>query len=107
MNWWHNIPFFLIWCPLLLSSVTAVLKPRYAKKLALGLPLIGTTASAILLVFTIRDGGSFLYSLGEFGAPFGNELRAGQLEVLVATAFCAILFLSLLGGYKRLDVHIA
>ena len=59
MNWWHNIPFFLIWCPLLLSSVTAVLKPRYAKKLALGLPLIGTIASAILLFFTIREGGSF------------------------------------------------
>ncbi|MBP3652668.1 MAG: sodium:proton antiporter [Clostridia bacterium] len=107
MSWWNNIPFFLIWCPLLLSSVTAVLKPRYAKKLALSLPLIGTLASAILLFFTIREGGSFLYSLGEFGAPFGNELRAGQLEALMATAFCFILFLSLLGGYKRLDVHIA
>ena len=86
--------------------MTAVLKPRFAKKLALGLPLTGTIASAVLLYHTVRDGGSFVYSLGEFGAPFGNELRAGQLEALVAAAFCAILFLSILGGYKRLDAHI-
>ena len=86
--------------------MTAVLKPRFAKKFALGLPLAGTIASAILLFYTISNDGSFLYSLGEFGAPFGNELRAGQLEALMALTFCAILFLSLLGGYKRLDAHI-
>ena len=60
MNWWQNIPFFLIWCPLLLSSVTAVLPPRFAKKMALGLPLAGAIAAAVLLYHTIGYDGSFL-----------------------------------------------
>lgn len=107
MKWWHNIPFFLIWVPLLLSSITAVLKPRYSRKISLFIPLAGTIASAVLLFYCIQSGDSFLYALGEFGAPYGNELRAGCLEALLALSFCLILFLSVLGGYRRIDAHIA
>ena len=107
MNWWQNIPFFLIWCPLLLSSVTAVLKPRFSRKMAVAVPLLGTIASAVLLLFCIKNQGSFLFSLGVFGAPYGNELRAGPLEALLALTFCLVLLLSVLGGYKRIEAHIA
>ena len=72
MSWWQNIPFFLIWCPLLLSSVTAVLKPRYSRKMIVILPTLGVAASAVLLACCLRAGGSFRYSLGAFGAPYGN-----------------------------------
>lgn len=106
MNWWHNIPFFLIWCPLLLSSVTAALKPRFARKMAVLLPALGTVFSAILLFFCWNAGGYFRYSLGAFGAPFGNELRAGPLEALLALTFCTVLLLSVLGGYKRIEAQI-
>ena len=106
MNWWQNLPFFLVWGPLLLSSITAVLKPRQARAMALIVPAAGTVASAVLLFFIRRSAEAFVYPLGAFGAPFGNELRAGELEVVLAVTFCLILFLSVLGGYQRIRAHI-
>ena len=106
MSWWQNLPFFLVWGPLLLSSVTAALKPKYARAMALVVPAAGTIASAALLGCILKSGSAFLYPLGAFGAPFGNELRAGEMEAVLAVAFCAILFLCVLGGYQRILAHI-
>ena len=106
MKFWQNLPFLLIWTPMLLSGVTAALKPRLALRMALFVPLAGTLGSAALLLECLRAGGSFLYPLGEFGAPMGNELRAGPAEALLALTFCAILFLSVLGGYQRIVAQI-
>ena len=107
MSWWQNIPFFLVWGPLLLSSVTAALKPKQARAMMLIVPASGTLASAALLVSLLKNGGgSFRYALGAFGAPVGNELRAGELEAVLAVAFCLILFLCVLGGYQRIRAHI-
>lgn len=107
MSWWQNIPFFLVWGPLLLSSVTAALKPKQARAMMLIVPAAGTLASAALLVSLLKNGGgSFHYALGAFGAPVGNELRAGELEAVLAVAFCLILFLCVLGGYQRIRAHI-
>ena len=105
MSWWQNLPFFLVWGPLALSSVTAVMKPKFARRMALIVPAAGTLASGLLLACILRTGASFLYPLGEFGAPYGNELRAGALEALLAATFCAILLLSVLGGYRRSLAH--
>ena len=107
MSWWQNIPFFLVWGPLLLSSITAVLKPKQARAMMLIVPAAGTIASTALLVCLLKSGGeSFRYALGAFGAPFGNELRAGALEAALAVTFCLILFLCVLGGYQRIRAHI-
>ena len=38
MSWWQNIPFFLVWGPLMLSSITAVLKPKQARAMMLIVP---------------------------------------------------------------------
>lgn len=40
--------------------------------------------------------------MGHFPAPWGNEIRAGQLEAVTALFFSLIMLLSLLGGLKRL-----
>lgn len=106
MSWWQNLPFFLVWGPLLLSSVTAVLKPRWARGMMLAVPAAGTIASITLLACLLKSGEPFVYSLGAFGAPVGNELRAGELEAVLAVTFCLILFLSVLGGYQRIRAHI-
>ena len=106
MSWWQNIPFFLVWGPLMLSSVTAVLKPRYARGMALAVPAAGALASGAFLGCMIRSGQAFVYPLGKYGAPVGNELRAGELEAVLAVTFCLILFLCVLGGYQRIRAHI-
>ena len=54
MSWWQNIPFFLVWGPLLLSSVTAVLKPKQARAMMLIVPAAGTLASGALLLSLIH-----------------------------------------------------
>ena len=107
MSWWRNIPFFLIWGPLLLSGITAVLRPKRALPVALLAPMAGMVASFALLLGCLREDGSFLYPLGEFGAPMGNELRAGPAEALMALVFCLILYLSVLGGYRRITAQVA
>ena len=48
-----------------------------------------------------HDGGtSYTYMMGHFPAPWGNELRAGPLEALLATLFCLVMALSILGGLR-------
>jgi multicomponent Na+:H+ antiporter subunit D len=54
------------------------------------------------LLFTISTGEEFVYVMGKFPAPWGNEIRAGVLEALVATFFCLIMLLSLWGGRKKM-----
>lgn len=106
MKWWYNLPFFMIWTPLILSSVTAIVKPGMARKMIFIIPGAEIFASVILLYQTIVTDSSFTYSLGEFGAPFGNELRAGKVEALMALVFGVVMLISVLGGYKRLLAHV-
>lgn len=106
MSSWQNIPFFLVWTPLLFASLTAVLKPRVSRFLILLFPALCALFSSILLARVLQSGGAFTFSMGVFGAPFGNELRAGPLEALLAVAFSTIMLLSLLGGWNRMNVQI-
>ena len=39
--------------------------------------------------------------MGHFPAPWGNEIRAGILEAMMATGFSVIMLLSLLGGISH------
>lgn len=106
MIWWQNIPFFLVWTPLLFASITAVLRAKVSRFLILLFPAVSALLSAILTWYCLRNGGSFAFSMGAFGAPYGNELRAGALEAALATAFSVIMLLSLLGGWNRMNVQI-
>lgn len=106
MRWFENLPFVMIWLPMALSAVTAVLPAKHAHRVMIGMPLLGCVLSGVLLYELAGSGTSFCYRLGEFGAPFGNELRAGPLEALMALTFCLVLLLSLLGGYKRILVQV-
>ena len=107
MIWWHTLPFFLVWAPLLCASPAAVLRGRAARFLALLLPALCAVFGALLTWQTLAAGQAFTFSMGAVGAPFGNELRAGPLEGLLATVFSLILLLSLLGGWNRMRVQIA
>ena len=106
MTWWQNIPFFLVWTPLACASVTAVLSPKVSRFLILLFPALCAAFAAILTAFCLRAGAAFTFSMGVFGAPYGNELRAGTLEAVLATVFSVIMLFSLLGGWNRLNVHI-
>lgn len=97
----QNFPLFSIVLCLLASSVSAVLGRRVAKWVNLVLIfLVG--AMSLSVMFYCMDHGNFVYSMGEFGAPFGNEVRGGVLEGGMGCFFSLIMILSMQGGRKKL-----
>ena len=56
--------------------------------------------SAWLLYETASQNTYFVYAMGKFPSPWGNELRAGPLEAGLALVFCIVMACSLLGGLK-------
>ena len=57
--------------------------------------------SACVLFYTVKTDSSFTYMMGHYPAPWGNEIRAGILEGLLATTFSFVLLLSLVSAYHR------
>lgn len=98
-----NLPFLCIF----LTMVTAILLSavRGAKLsywATVGAAALCTLLSALFLLRILRDDCSFAYTMGKFPAPFGNEIKAGPLQGLLATVFSAVMCLSLLGGKTEL-----
>lgn len=98
----QNVPFFSIMLSMFSGIVSSVLPGKAAKRLNAAVILVIGAASAWLLVWLMRTGGSFTFMMGHFPAPWGNEIRAGALEAGMALFFCVIMLLSMLGGRKKL-----
>ena len=62
--------------------------------------------SAALIFYCMTTGASVTYPMGEFPAPWGNEIRFGLLESLMAAAFVLILLVSVTAGsrFVRIDI---
>lgn len=99
MPFTFNIPFFSLFL-VLLSAIALPLVRRngWALNLVRGVQLLVAVLSAVLMAQLWRAGESFTYMMGHFPAPWGNELKAGPLEALMALAFSLVMFLSLTGG---------
>ncbi|MGN0753085.1 MAG: complex I subunit 5 family protein [Aristaeellaceae bacterium] len=107
MQLWQSIPFACIILPLGTAAVTSVMKPRMARIWATGIIAIVTVLSAIVTGIFLSGAESYTYMMGHYPAPWGNEIRAGLLEALTALVFSLVMLLSLLGGMKKLDEHLA
>ena len=99
----YNIPFLSI----MLTLVSGILVPLIrreggALRLIRGVQLGVAGLSALLLVRLSGAGASFSYPMGYIPAPWGNELRAGPLEALLALTFSVVMLLSLSGGAEDL-----
>ena len=101
VNWIHNIPFFSIFLAMLTGIVTPLIKNgKVAAKFNAAMIIIVGCMSFVLLQNVSATGETFTFMMGHYPAPWGNELRAGTFEALMATVFCIIMFLTLLGGKK-------
>lgn len=95
----QNFPLFNIVMCLMSGVISSVLKPKQAKRLSLG--LIGAVGIMNGFVLAhVAENGAYIYIMGHFPAPWGNEIRVGVLEAVMALFFCIIMFLSVLGGVK-------
>ena len=98
----QNFPFISI----ILSMFTGILCAAVKSKKAMWICFLNLTVCLVLslatLNFCINYGESYVYWMGHFPAPFGNEIRIGVLETLMATSFTLVMMLSLMGGLKHI-----
>lgn len=106
MNLVQNFPFFNIIMCLAGGVICSVLKGRHARRFTVALISVILLMSACVFSFVLNTGESYTFMMGHFPAPWGNEIRIGVLEALMAVFFSLIMLLSILGGgkYIRSDI---
>lgn len=107
LPFYQNIPFACIF----LCMASGILMPlckkgKTAFTFTFCVSLINIVLASILLYFTSTNGNRFVYMMGHFPAPWGNEIAAGPLEALLALMFSTVIALSLLGGKNSIHEDI-
>ena len=102
MNFVQNFPAISILLCLFAGIISSGLKRKAARGLSRALLIAELFLNGSTLLYVLGTGEAFVYVMGKFPAPWGNEIRAGVLEALVALFFCIIMLLSLEGGVKKL-----
>ncbi len=102
MDFIRNFPCISIMLCLFAGIVSSGLRDKAAMWINTLLLTINIALSICTLLYTLLTGEPFVYVMGKFPAPWGNEIRAGILEALLALFFCVIMLLSLFGGRHKL-----
>ena len=102
MDFVRNFPCISIMLCLFAGIISSGLRDKAAMWVNAILLMVNIILSAFTLTYTLMLGDSFVYVMGQFPAPWGNEIRAGVLESLMALFFCVIMLLSLFGGRHKL-----
>lgn len=102
MEFVQNFPCFSIMLCMFAGIISSALKGKAAKIVNTAVLCINIVISAVVLLFTMKTGEFYVYVMGRFPAPWGNELRVGALEAGMALFFCVIMLLSLMGGRHKL-----
>lgn len=102
MEFVQNFPFFSIILTLFSGVLCTVLKPKAARSYILGVFALIALMSAAVLAYVLKTDAYYVYWMGHFPAPWGNEIRVGVLEALLALAFSIVMILSLLGGMTHI-----
>ncbi len=102
MEFVQNFPCFSIMLCMFAGIISSAFKERIARILNIAVLTINIVLSAAVFLFTVKTNEAYVYVMGRFPAPWGNELRIGILEAGLALFFCVIMLLSLLGGRHKL-----
>lgn len=88
------------------AIISSALKGKGARMLNTFVVAADGILSACTLYLTLATGKSYVYVMGHFPAPLGNEIRFGSLEAGMALFFCIIMLFSLNGGRKKIRIDI-
>ena len=102
----RNFPCLSILLAMFSAIISSALKGRGAKILNTFVVTAVGILSACTLYLTVVTGKSYVYVMGHFLAPFGNEIRFGSLEAGMALFFCVIMLVSLNGGREKIRIEI-
>lgn len=104
----NNIPFISIILAMIGSIVTLLMgkRTKTAYLLTQGILLVIAVLSLVMIPHFASTGGSVAYMLGHFPSPWGNQLRVGLTESILAFVFSFVLFLSIAGGKAGIEEDI-
>ena len=98
-----NVPFISIFALMITAIITPLLPLRKRLPEKVSCYVIGfVMILSLWLLFSLTNSGqnlSFNFPMGHFPAPWGNELRVGPLEAVMAFFFCIAMLLSLTGNF--------
>lgn len=106
MSFISNFPLFAIVACLVCSAVSSLLKKNAARMLSICLACLAAALAGSVLFLTATTGQTITYMMGHYPAPWGNEIRFGILEPLLAALFAVVVLFSILGGKKHLDLDL-
>ena len=99
MSFIWNFPLFTVVLSLFSGVLCMMLSAKAARYYTIAYESVLVAMTGSVLWFTWRKGRSFTYPMGEFPAPWGNEIRAGSLEALIALLFAVVLLCSVTAGF--------
>lgn len=102
MEFVKNVPLFSIVLCFLCAVLSALLSGRAARRLSLLLCALISLGAGALLLYGMHTGVEIEYRMGHYPHPWGNELRFGIVEPLLAMLFSLVMLLCLLGGKEAL-----
>lgn len=102
----RNFPCLSILLSMFSAIISSAVKGRGARRINTFVVSVVGILSACTLYYTYTTGQSYVYVMGHFPAPFGNEIRFGSLEAGMALFFCVIMLLSLNGGRRKIQMEI-
>ena len=106
MTFVQNFPFFSIVLSMFGGIISSVLKGKWARNVVIAIISLIVVMSACVAIFCANAGESYTYMMGHYPAPWGNEIRAGVLEGVMAMFFALIMLLCILGGMRHTENEI-
>lgn len=73
----QNFPFISIILSLFTGILCAAVKPKKAMGICFFNLIVCFVLSLATLIYCINNGDYYVYMMGHFPAPFGNEIRVG------------------------------
>ncbi len=103
MDFIMNFPFFSIVLSLFSAVVCFAFQSKKARFVTYALLSVSILLSVCVILYNLNsETGYFVYRMGHYDAPIGNEISAGLLEPFFALLFEVVILSSLLGGEKRI-----
>ena len=106
MGFAYNFPAISMILAMAAAIVCSGMKGKWARRLSYFVVSaeIILSVGALYLCHTTQQ--VYIYKMGRFSAPWGNEIRFATLECLISSFFCVIMLLALIGGAKHLDTQV-
>ena len=96
----QNFPFMSIIISMFTGVLCVILNSKTARNLCLASISVILIMSILNLLYCKKSGEYYIYMMGHFPAPWGNEIRIGILEAIFSLMSALVMLLSLLAGMK-------